>query len=147
MNDRPSPDGNDQDRELLEGDDPGLNIAVLRRRREWGLTIAAVLVVIAVSVYIAYRVTRPAPVVRAELETLAKQAVRRALPGRVLQFAGPEEMTFSAQGDTGYEVKGGVLAITTQGTTESYLFTCNLERVPNGSWRWSKLEVNPLYVH
>ena len=40
-----------------------------------------------------------------------------------------------------------MLAITIQGTRESYLFTCNLERGPDGSWRLSKLQLNPLYLH
>jgi hypothetical protein len=145
MTDPPAPERDDDDLEIPDDDDAGLDLEVLRRRRDWVLTILALLLVLGVSIFTAYRLLRTPAVSQSELAVSARQAVKDALPGRVVQFGGTEELTIQPIGDSSYEVKGNALAITPEGISLSYLFTCNMERAPDGKWRPTKVQLNPLF--
>jgi hypothetical protein len=143
MTDRPSPERDDDDLEISD-DEAGLDLEVLRRRREWVLTILALLLVLGVSVFTALRLLRTPPVSQNELAFTARQAVKDALPGLAVQFGGVEELTIQRLGDN-YEIKGTALAITPDGKDLTYLFTCQLERAEDGKWRPAKTILNPMY--
>jgi hypothetical protein len=145
MIDPPAPERDEDELEIPDDDDAGLDLAVLRRRREWVLTILALLLVLGASVFTALRFLRTPPVSQSELAVLTRQAVKDALPGRVVQVGGPEELTIERRGDMNYEIKGSALAITPQGMTLNYTFTCMLERGPDGKWRPLSVQLDPLY--
>jgi hypothetical protein len=147
MNDRPSPDGNDQDRELLEGDDPGLNIAVLQRRREYVLIIVAAFLIVVVSIFAALRLLRTPEPTSVELASLARTAVRERFPGgHVLQFSDLGEMSILKISDAVYEVKGRVVAIARDGKRPyPYVFTCSLQLTQWDGWQPSEVSLTQLY--
>ena len=91
-----------RNRELADEIEPGLDPAVLRRRREVQLW------------------SRPS---NAEPSTLTRDAVRERFPnGHVLQFSAIDEMTFHQQSDSTSEVKGRVVAISQDG--QQHVSTC-----------------------
>jgi hypothetical protein len=123
-----------------EESDPGLDIELLRRRRDRVLSIAAVVLVLAVSLVIAWRVMRPQPVDRQALVFAAQAAVRDAIgEGYVSSFSSPSEYHFAEEDADHYRLKSEVLAVTPQGAATHYWFDCLLMRLPDGSWAPAQL--------
>jgi hypothetical protein len=143
MSDPAEPEQGQEYAELYDGD-PGLNIITLRRRRELVLTVAALIVIVAVTGFTAWSILYvPVPSAN-ELTILAQGAVRDALPaGVAVQFGGKEETSVTLKGEEEYEVAGRVLAVTPQGMARAYSFTCALAPSPAGVWRPAKLLVTP----
>ena len=147
MNGRPAPDRDEQDRELLEAEDPGLNIAVLRQRREFVFLTIAALLVVGVSFFAALRLLRTPQPTSAELVGLARAAVRDRFPGEhVLQFSDLSELIILQVSDTVYEVKGRVDAITRDGREAyHYVFVCSLQLTQWDGWQLGHLSLTQLY--
>jgi hypothetical protein len=147
MNDRPTPERDDQDHELLERDDPGLDIDVLQRRREYVLIVVAALLIVGVSIFAALRLLHTPEPTSAELATLARTAVRERFPGEhVLQFSGLGEMTIIKISDAAYEVKGRVVAISRDGKRPyPYVFTCSIQLTQWDGWQPGELSLTQLY--
>jgi hypothetical protein len=147
MSSRANPDRDDEDRELAEDIEPGLDLAVLRRRREVLLLVVAAVAILGLSIFAAVRLLRTPRPSTAELSTLTRDAVRERFPyGHVLQFSATEEMTFHQTSDSAYEVKGRVVAISQDGQTHvSYVFTCSLELTQYDGWRAGRVSLTPLY--
>jgi len=136
------PDPEEWERDDLE--DPGLDIDVLRRRRERVLALLAVFVIVVLSIFVARAVLTPKPVERMELIAVAKQAVRNAAPeDGVLAFSTPSEFLIETDGPDRYSVRGEVLLLTHDGHSEHFFFVCTLMRSDEGVWRPARLTVTP----
>jgi hypothetical protein len=125
-------------------DDPGLDIAVLQRRREKVLVVGAVAILIGTVLGILY-LLRPAPVSRKEVIAVAQDAVRRTIcEGRTCQFSEPLETSVEIQPDGNYVVAADLIVLTPAGASRSYRFTCVLYRLQDGSgWMSAKTELVP----
>ena len=126
-------------------DDAGLDIEVLRRRRERFLTFLALLIVLAVTVFVAVKFFGTRPVTPAELASVAQRAVRQAMPGVTVQIGGPDGMNIKAITDSMYEVSGQFSTVNSQAGSAYYVFTCSLERAGGGGWRPESLKITPLF--
>src|SRR4051794_31388817 len=105
---RPEPD--DDHQEQLKENDPGLDIDVLRRRRERVFAFLALFLILAASLYTARRlIWTPPPAPGALLET-AQTAVSNAFPPpHVLQFNTAAETNIKLLKEGSWEVTGGVV--------------------------------------
>jgi hypothetical protein len=125
-------------------DDAGLDIEVLRRRRERVLAILAVFGIIVVGIFVARAMFKPRPVQRAELIAAAKQAVRNAAPNdSVLVFSTTSEFVIEVVEANVYSVRGEVLLEDRDGHAEHFFFVCQLMRQAEGPWRPVRLSITP----
>src|SRR3954468_23640331 len=127
-------------------DDPGLNIELLRRRREKVLAIVAAAFVMLGAVITAVYLLRPPAVNVSELIEAAHAAVRQSTcRGVICEFSEASETTVETLSSGDHMVSADVAAITRAGDlTRSFHFRCVLRRDPNGAaWLPAKLEVIP----
>jgi hypothetical protein len=140
MNAGPTPEEWEQD----DFDDAGLNIDVLRRRRERVLTFLALFFIAVVSLFVLRALLQPRPVDRMELIVAAKLAVRNAVPaGSVLTFSTLPEFLIQMEDPNLYTVKGEVVLVTHEGHSSHFFFECSLTRSEEGQWLPVRLSVNP----
>lgn len=145
MTDLPAPERDDDELDNVGEAEAGLNVEVLRRRREWVLTGIALLLVVGVSLFVASRFFRsPPPPLPSDLAVLARRAVKDFFPGMALEFGSREELTIRPLGESVYEVKGRVFVINPAGRARDFVFTCTLERSER-EWRAAKLQVTQLF--
>ncbi len=142
MSDGRPPDAEPENPAALE-DDPGLDINLLRRRREKVLAILAVGVILAAATTIAYYLLRAAPVTRTELIGATHQVVEETLgSGLVYAFSPPAEFIIDALPGGNFAVSANVAAITRQGLGQTYQFKCILTRRQGArGWAPVKLEL------
>ena len=126
-------------------DDPGLNIEILRRRRDILLTITAMLLILGVTSFAAYKFLRGPAANSTDIASAALQAVRASMAGYSVQAGLPEEVSLKAITSGQYEATGRVVAVDQEGQSGYYLFKCFVERPPEGSWKVSKVELTALY--
>jgi hypothetical protein len=146
MSTPPPPEWEGDEHDLEEDDDPGLDIETLRRRRERVLTILALGLILAVSVFAAFRFLRVPKPQRRDLIAVTQQTVREApaLAGSVLHFSESNEIEIRQVGDR-YEVAGRVFAIAPSGRSSTYYsFTCLLEQLEGRQARPVTLVLTPL---
>jgi len=125
-------------------DDVGLDIDVLRRRRERVLALLAVAVIIGAALFVSRALLRKNPVDRGELIAAVKQAIRDASPqGVALEFGAPSEFVIERQAEDQYEVSGEVIMITPEARATRYYFRCTLTRQEQGPWRPARLTATP----
>jgi len=124
--------------------DPGLDIEVLRRRRDRVLTLLALAFVLGVALFVSRGLFRSQPVERTELIAAAKQAVREAAPPNVaLEFSTATEFVIEMESEDRYSVTGEVVLIPTSGHSSRFFFECALSRNEQGPWRPVRLSVTP----
>ena len=139
------PNGDDDVLDRVQGDDdPGLNIDLLRRRRELVLMSLALVLVLGITGYAAFRFTFVPKPATSELTAIAQATVKEAFPDKVAQFDAPVPSDVVFISDDLYQVSGQALVLTRQGASQAYLFVCALKRSSDGKWRPAKLDLNPL---
>jgi hypothetical protein len=128
-----------------DADDPGLDINVLRRRRELVLGFLALFVVLGIGFFVAGGVYKPERVERNELISAAKDAIKNAAPaGATLQFSTERELVIERQDDRAYLVRGEVLLVMPSAGSTRYFFVCHLKRQENGPWLPAQLSISPV---
>jgi hypothetical protein len=128
-----------------DADDPGLDINVLRRRRELVLGFLALFVVLGIGFFVAGGVYKPERVERNELISAAKDAIKNAAPaGATLQFSTEREFVIERQDDRAYLVRGEVLLVMPSAGSTRYFFVCHLKRQENGPWLPAQLSISPV---
>jgi hypothetical protein len=133
-----------EEREHDDVEDVGLDIDVLRRRRERFLTLLALFFIVVVGIFVARAIFKPKPVDRLELIAAAKRAVRSAAPeNTVLAFSTTSEFLIEVESPGRYSVRGEVLQMTPDGRSDHFFFVCTLMRAGGGAWRPVQLTVTP----
>lgn len=136
-------DGEDYDIGLY--DDPALDVAALRRRREVFLTIVALVLVLAVAVVAAVKFVKPEHRTAEEILAQAHRAVRTQLgSGISVEFA-PEGKKLKELGPGKYEVGGMLLAVGRQGLPFYFLFHCTVQELANRELEASDLTIIPMF--
>jgi hypothetical protein len=134
----------DNDFEVHE-DDPGLDIAVLRRRRELLFTVLALTLILLTTYITATKSLIKPPPGSAELATTARMAIQDAMKGVVLAMGASEDLTIRQVTESLYTVSGQFSAIDPQGKSTYFTFTCSVQQGQNGHWRPARLVLNPLF--
>jgi len=137
------------DQEIDHDDDPGLDIDVLRRRREFVLTFLALFLIVIAAIFTGHKLLSSPKINPGDLTAIARQAVREQMPaGHAVHFGGTQggdekmEIAERRAGES-FELSGRVMAIRPDGLHEFYLFKCWVERAQNSRWRPSKVEITP----
>jgi hypothetical protein len=120
-------------------DDPGLDIEILRRRREMLFTIAAMVLILGASLTIAFSMLHRKPVDQKALLGAAQQTVREAIGSGFAFSFNDLTATLSDPDANTYSVRGEVVTISPQGKPTWYRFECSLTQRTNGSWSPAKL--------
>ncbi len=144
MNGPAAPENEGEEIDLYE-DDAGLDIDALRRRRELVLTVLALLLILSVTVFTAWKFLRTTPPAPSELASVAALAIREAMAGLAVQISDADQMRMKPVTERLYEVSGQFLAVNRQAQATHYVFTCAVEHAPAGNWRPAKLTITPLF--
>jgi len=113
----------------------GLDIQILRRRREAVVTIAALLVLLGTMSVAAYYFLHPRRADLRQIVAVAEKRVETAVgPGYRYAFPLFQEMKVTAQGNDEYLVTGWGEAISRDGHVEPIFFQCRV--VPGRGKEW-----------
>jgi hypothetical protein len=129
-------------------DDPGLDIDVLRRRRELLFTGLALVFVLAAAVGSGFWFLRTRPPSASDLVGIAQRAVSEApvVSGMILEFAGQSETQTKQIGEWEYEVASRFVAVAKDGNRTLYFtFRCSLTTDEGRVWRPRTLVITPQY--
>lgn len=122
--------------------DPGLDIEVLRRRRERALTFLAISGILAVTLVCAFFWLRPKPLDRRVVIAAAQRAVRDAVGERqAFDFGNPVHVEIQPEGE--FLVRGEVVAVTPDLQPHHYWYDCVVHRQSDGSWGPAQLTLLP----
>jgi hypothetical protein len=137
MNPEPSP-------EELRESDLGLDIDLLRRRREWVFTLGSIALIVLASLTIAYQVLRPHPFDKQALLSAAQRTVRETLGTQyVYAFSGASEVRIERQEDDKYKLSGEVLVMNEAGASNHFWYDCILMRQAEQAWAPVQLTLLP----
>jgi hypothetical protein len=142
----PEREENELEHDELEAeldDDPGLDLAVLRRRRELVLTFFTLALIIAVAAFTAYRIFQGPPDTPEAVRAAAEQAIRNYLGRKMkIQFSAPNETYIESIREGVREVAGSVVAVTEAGQASYYRYRC-IVMEDEGHWEPEKLYITP----
>jgi hypothetical protein len=129
----------------FEAQDPGLDPAVLRRRRDLVLTILAGLVSLSVAVFSAQKFIRARPRAEADILLVVQNAVKRDMgPAVSIQFA-PESRKVTTVGAGLYQVSGMFVAVGRQGSSRYFAFDCSVQDTAQGVLQATSVNITPLF--
>ncbi len=140
-------------REDSQGDslenDPGLDIALLQRRRDRTLTTLAVGLLLAVMAGTAYWVMRSHAPDAEELRGIAQEAVKRTVqdqlgPNLLCRFGEASETRVERTAEDAYDVSAEVSAVGLDGRGKRFSYLCSVKRSPEGNWEAVKVTLTPM---